>query len=219
MEEGDRNTPSVVNVRFNRWFGWDGAGDSLWAQSMRPLLDTRELAVTDRHVADLLRNDRELNCRYRQAFGAPPALSNDETLLVDAAKALAAYQETLVTGRTPFDDFRDALARGDRGAAARFPADAQRGLRIFVGTGACSLPGLRRRCRCAGNRLAQRRAARHRMLPGGNRGHGLVRNHRRGRRIRDISGTSDISDDGAVTLCGSGSWSHCHGHGYRHGRY
>ena len=139
LDEGDRNTPGVLNVRLNRWFGWDGAADNLWAQSMRPLLDPRELAVSDHHVAELMRNDAELNCRYRRAFGASPAQGNDEAVLVDVAKALAAYQETLVSGRTPFDDFRDALARGDRRAAARYPPAAQRGLQIFVGRGSCNV--------------------------------------------------------------------------------
>jgi cytochrome c peroxidase len=41
----DRNTPSIVNVRLQRWFGWDGANDSLWAQSIRPLLDAREMGL------------------------------------------------------------------------------------------------------------------------------------------------------------------------------
>jgi len=139
LEEVDRNTPSVVNVRLNRWFGWDGANDNLWAQSMRPLLDQREHAVDDRHVAELIRNDRELACRYRKAFGAPPSPSDHEAVLVDVGKALAAFQETLVSGRTPFDDFRDSLARGDHKTAARYPASAQRGLQIFVGRGACNL--------------------------------------------------------------------------------
>ena len=26
----DRNTQSLFNVRYNRWFGWDGRTDSLW---------------------------------------------------------------------------------------------------------------------------------------------------------------------------------------------
>ena len=59
-------------------------------------------------------------------------------MLVNVAKALAAFQETITTGRTPFDDFRDALERGDRQAMARYPAAAQRGLKIFVGKGQCS---------------------------------------------------------------------------------
>ena len=27
LEEVDRNTPSVINARYQRWFGWDGAKD------------------------------------------------------------------------------------------------------------------------------------------------------------------------------------------------
>ncbi len=60
-------------------------------------------------------------------------------MLVRAAKAIGAFVGTLVSGRTPFDDFRDALARGDAVAAARYPLDAQRGLRLFVGQGRCNL--------------------------------------------------------------------------------
>ena len=40
--EMDRNTPTLMNVRLGRWFGWDGAADSLWSQSIRPILDQRE---------------------------------------------------------------------------------------------------------------------------------------------------------------------------------
>ena len=138
QQEADRHTLSVLNVRLNRWFGWDGSGDSLWAQSIRPMFDPRELAASERHVAELVRADPDLACRYEKSFGTrPPA--NDEAVMVDVAKALAAFQETLVTGRTPFDEFRDALERGDRRAAARYPVDAQRGLRIFVGKGLCSV--------------------------------------------------------------------------------
>ena len=43
LGEADRNTPALANVRWQRWFGWDGAGDSLWAQSIRPILDPREM--------------------------------------------------------------------------------------------------------------------------------------------------------------------------------
>ncbi len=59
-------------------------------------------------------------------------------MLVNVAKALAAYQETIVTGRTAFDAFRDALERGDGAAIARYPAAAQRGLTLFVGKGQCN---------------------------------------------------------------------------------
>jgi cytochrome c peroxidase len=139
LQAVDRNTPGLANVRLARWFGWDGAGDSLWAQSIRPLLDPREMGASGRHVAAVVREDAALACQYGRAFGTRPPAADDEAVLVDAAKALAAFQETLVSGHTPFDDFRDALARGDLEAAARYPAAARRGLALFVGRGACSV--------------------------------------------------------------------------------
>lgn len=138
IEETDRNAKSVLNARFNRWFGWAGASDSLWAASIRPLLDPREMGNAERHVAALVRNAADLSCGYRSAFRRPPP-ADDETLMVDLGKALAAFQETLITGRTSFDDFRDALARGDHRAASRYPLAAQRGLRLFIGQGRCNL--------------------------------------------------------------------------------
>ena len=138
LSEVDRNTPSIANVRYNRWFGWDGGNDSLWSQSVRPFLDARELAASDKHVAQRVRGDPELLCRYRKAFSAPPPM-DDESLMLDIGKALAAFQETLVTGRTAFDDFRDALAKSNWQAAAAYPESARRGLRIFTGKGSCNL--------------------------------------------------------------------------------
>ncbi len=138
LGEVDRNTPSVVNVRYHRWFGWDGANDNLWSQSARPMLDPKEMGASDRHVARLVRSDADLACRYRKSFGHEPK-ADDEALMIDVGKALAAFQETLVTGRTPFDDFRDAVMRNDWKVAAGYPDSARRGARIFMGKGNCSL--------------------------------------------------------------------------------
>lgn len=132
----DRNTPSIWNVGFARWFGWDGAADSLWRQSMKPILNPVELAADAAHVAALLRSDPVLAERYAKTFGTAPRA--DERTLVDTGKAIAAYLETLVSRRSAFDDFRDALAKDDRAAAARYPVAAQRGLKIFIGKGNCA---------------------------------------------------------------------------------
>lgn len=135
---GDRNTPTLLGVAGQRWFGWDGGQDNLWAQSLRPLLDKKEMGASLAHVARRVRDDPTLRAQYTAAFGRPPP-PNDELVAVDAAKALAAYVETLPFPRGTFDDFRDALARGDRAAMARYPVLAQRGLAIFVGSGNCTM--------------------------------------------------------------------------------
>jgi cytochrome c peroxidase len=137
-ERGIRNTPSLLDVAGQRWFGWGGGTDSLWAASLAPLLAAGEMGHDVASLAQRVRSLPALAAGYRRAFGAPlPA--DDERLATDLAKALAAFQATLVSPRTQFDAFRDALARGDVKAAARYPIDAQRGLRLFIGHGRCSV--------------------------------------------------------------------------------
>jgi cytochrome c peroxidase len=131
LADVDRNTPTVLDAALHRWFSWDGRADSLWSQSLKPIVDPREMGASAAHVAARLRRDATLACLHAKAFGAPVPAEPDRAL-VHAGKALAAYTETLRSGRTPFDDFRDALARGDAAAAARYPAAARRGARLFV---------------------------------------------------------------------------------------
>lgn len=135
----DRNTQSLFNVFANRWFGWDGRNDSLWAHSIGPILDQKEMGATSQSVADTLRNDPELSSHYQQAFGMAAKSRDHLNLLVDVAKAIAAFQETIISGRTSFDEFRDALARNDYQAAQNYPSSAQRGAALFVGRGMCNV--------------------------------------------------------------------------------
>jgi cytochrome c peroxidase len=134
----DRNAPSLWNALHERWYGWDGAADSLWAQAIRPILHAHEMDATPQHVRDTIARDAELACRYQNAFGQAPQDDNEQ-VLVNASKAIGAFIGTLVSGRSPFDGFREALERGDARAAARYPLAAQRGLRLFVGRGNCHL--------------------------------------------------------------------------------
>lgn len=137
MADVPRNAPALANLRWQRWYGWGGISDSLWLASIRPILDARELGGSPELVAKLFVRDPDLAACYAQVFGVSPRGAPQRTL-VNVGKALAAYVETLVTERTPFDDYRDALARNDASAAAAYPAAARRGLAIFAGAGGCA---------------------------------------------------------------------------------
>jgi cytochrome c peroxidase len=135
--EGPRNTPSLLDAGQRRWFGWDGANDSLWAASLAPLLAASEMGHSTVTLAASVRSHAALRGAYTTVFGAPG--TDDNTVAVDVAKALAAWQATLVSPRSAFDEFRDALQRGDQPVAARYPLPAQRGLRLFIGSARCSV--------------------------------------------------------------------------------
>ena len=133
----DRNTPALFNLKYNRWFSWDGSNDNLWAQSIIPIRHPKEMAMNAAQVSKALLHEPFAE-PYTALFGKPQDLDDIQNL-VNVGKALAAYQETLVTGLTAFDRFRDALKVGNWSSAARYPASAQRGLSIFIGKGRCNL--------------------------------------------------------------------------------
>jgi cytochrome c peroxidase len=141
MARGSRNTPTLLDAARHRHYGWDGAHDQLWRQSLRPLEDVREMPATGAQVGALLRHDAPLAARYAAAFGAAPG-DDDVAVARSAGRALAAYVETLVSPRTPFDAWRDRLAAAGGGVepavSGAFPPGARRGLRLFVGRAGCA---------------------------------------------------------------------------------
>lgn len=138
---GSRNTPSLLDAARHSRYGWDGARDALWQQSLRPLEDEREMPASAAQVAALMRRDAALSARYAGVFGARPG-SDDVGVMRDVGLALAAYVETLSTPRTPFDQWRDGVAAATGPAApptsAAFPPEALHGLRLFIGRAGCS---------------------------------------------------------------------------------
>jgi cytochrome c peroxidase len=147
-QRATRNTPSLVDTALNRWWGWGGEHDSLWAASLAPLSAPAEMAADPQRVRALLQRHPKQQAQaerlHRQLQARAQALQRPrddeaEAFLVTLAKALAAYQATLRSPRAPFDDFARALAIGDARAAARYPLAAQRGLKLFIGEGRCVL--------------------------------------------------------------------------------
>ncbi len=131
----NRNTPSLRNLAGLRWYGWGGKSDSLWAASLHPIIEEQEMA----HSAESLKiaiSESTYIDDFEAIFGHLQDQS-PELFLVNTAKALSAYLETLATDRTVFDDFRDALERRDIAAAKEYPEAAQRGLQLFLGRGKC----------------------------------------------------------------------------------
>ena len=118
-----RNTQTCLNVGFFNRFFWDGRAGSLEEQTLGPLQSSvemnqnldeleAELAVIPGYVTE-----------FKNVFGTKP---NRDGI----AKALAAFQRTLVTEPSPFDRY---LA-GDKDALSD---DAKQGLDLFQGEAGC----------------------------------------------------------------------------------
>jgi len=119
----ERNTQSCLDVGFFKTFFWDGRAKTLEEQALGPIESTGEMNQ------DLAKLEKELNSipgyvrQFQAIFGTN---ANREGI----AKALAAYQRTLVTGPSPFDRF----LMGDENALSD---DAKRGLELFQGEAGC----------------------------------------------------------------------------------
>ena len=70
----------LFNMRLNRWYGWDGKSDTLWGQSIAPILDKRELGLTPAALKSRITESPELNRGYGQVFGAAAATHDPETV-------------------------------------------------------------------------------------------------------------------------------------------
>ena len=132
-----RNTPTVVDVGYHRWYGWGGAHDNLWSASIRALTAPTEMAASAEHVAHYVQSVAEIECALERAFDVQLKDLSAESILVLVGKALAAYQESLVSGPSPFDRFVDSLRRDDRALAAEYPHRALEGAKLFIGKGRC----------------------------------------------------------------------------------
>ncbi|WP_170332035.1 cytochrome-c peroxidase [Ruegeria arenilitoris] len=131
----DRNSPSLRNLTGLRWYGWGGKSDNLWAASLHPIIEEQEMAHSKESLKSAIFESAYID-DFEAIFGG---IQNQEPelVLVNTAKTISAYLETLTTDRTQFDDFRDALEQRNLAAASNYPEAAQRGLQLFLGRGNC----------------------------------------------------------------------------------
>jgi cytochrome c peroxidase len=140
VRRGQRHTPALWNVAYNRWFFWDGRADSLWSQALKPLESPDEMAGSRELIFRLMRDDQELRGAYEAIFGAFPTTGDRASVnrvFVAVGKALAAHQRRIVSRDAPFDVFVEGLRAGDPARMAALSESARRGLKIFVGKGQC----------------------------------------------------------------------------------
>src|ERR1700730_17071974 len=116
--KGVRNTPTILNAMFNSTMFWDGRADSLEEQAILPLVNADEMGNSSHdQVVKRIAAFPEYSAQFRLVFGK--AVSIDSL-----AKAIAAYERTLVSANAPLDRF---LA-GDTKAMSE---SAQRGFNLF----------------------------------------------------------------------------------------
>lgn len=111
---GNRNTPSAMNLLFQRTFFWDGRATTLEDQALKPIANPVEMNLPIAEAVRRLNNNPAYRSYFRRLFNADPDSTN-------LAQALAAFERTLETSDSPFDKWKfydeanavsDAVKRG-----------------------------------------------------------------------------------------------------------
>jgi cytochrome c peroxidase len=123
-QKGPRNAPTVLNAVYNKAQFWDGRAEDLKAQAKGPVQAGVEMANQPAAVVEALKSMPEYVERFGRAFPGEA----DPVTFDNMARAIEAFEATLVTPGSPFD----AWIEGNDNALT---ADEKLGLDLFVSKG------------------------------------------------------------------------------------
>ena len=126
-QKGGRNSPTVWNAAFLSSQFWDGRAATLEEQAVGPVVNSVEMGMAS--LDDAIERIRAIpgyKAYFDEAFG-----SDDNVSMDNAAKAIAAYERTLITPNSPYDRY----VKGDKGALS---SQAVEGMTTFEKVGCTS---------------------------------------------------------------------------------
>lgn len=126
-----RDSQSVMNVSYHNLLFRDGRVTRLELHALHPILNPAEMGMSSREaLEEKLREIPAYRTAFQDAFGS-------EINADDVARAIAAFERTLVAGDSPYDRF----VEGDQSAMSE---EARRGLDVFhrCHCGECHKPPL-----------------------------------------------------------------------------
>jgi cytochrome c peroxidase len=119
-----RNSPTLMNVAFQKYLFHDGRAQTLEDQALFPMMSAFEMNRNLDFVEEVIRSVPEYVDAFQKVFGG-------EVTRERMAMAIAAFERTLVSRNTPLDRH----LKGDKKALSD---DAKKGLVIFMRKGKCS---------------------------------------------------------------------------------
>ena len=123
-EKLKRNTPTLYNVSLNDVFFWDGRESSLYEATLSPILESKEMNMTEKEIEIRINN----SILYRELFGEINI--KDKINISDVINSLVSFQESLTKENSDFDNF----IKGDEQAISK---SAKKGYVLFKGKAGC----------------------------------------------------------------------------------
>src|SRR5512144_2097950 len=119
-----RNSPTLVNVAFQKFLFHDGRAQTLEEQALFPMMSAFEMNRNLDFVEEVIRSVPDYVNAFQKVFGSEPSRER-------MAMAIAAFERTLVSRNTPLDRY----LKGDKNALSD---DAKKGLVVFTQKGKCA---------------------------------------------------------------------------------
>ncbi len=129
-QKGPRNAPTVLNSVYNLAQFWDGRAADLMEQAMGPVQAAVEMNSTPDRTVETLLSIPEYVERFAQAFPE----DSDPVTFENMARAIEAFEATLVTPNAPFDKYLS----GDEAALTE---NQKAGLTLFMDSGCTACHG------------------------------------------------------------------------------
>ncbi len=129
-QRGPRNAPTVFNAVFNIAQFWDGRAKDLKEQAMGPVQAAVEMNSTPQRTVATLKSIPE----YVDLFAAVFPDEDDPVTFENMARAIEAFEATLLTPGARFDQYLD-------GNAGAIGAMEKRGLELFMNRGCTACHG------------------------------------------------------------------------------
>ncbi|UCV14962.1 cytochrome-c peroxidase [Quatrionicoccus australiensis] len=120
--EGPINAPTVLNSSLNVAQFWDGRAADLQAQAGGPIANPGEMAFTHTLAINVLQSIPGYVAEFKKAFGT------EKVTIEEVTKAIAAFEETLVTPNSRFDKW----LKGDKKALSKNELE---GYKLFKDSG------------------------------------------------------------------------------------
>ncbi len=116
---GARNAPTVLNASLHIAQFWDGRAEDVEEQAAMPITNPVEMAATEKLVVERLGSIPQYVSLFRDAFAG----EDKPVSFINAAKAIAAFERTLMTP-SRFDRFlkgdENALDKNEKAGLATF---------------------------------------------------------------------------------------------------
>ena len=113
-----RNTRTVLNMKNRPYYFWDGRAASLEEQSLMPIQNPDEMGLSISEAVKRLNASGEYKTLFQKIFKQAPSEKN-------LAVAFAAYEKTLETVNSKFDDWSNNLKK--------LSPQEERGRQVFIG--------------------------------------------------------------------------------------